>query len=390
MFARHVLEVLYSPIKAFDKIIKKPDVKGPLLILVLIVLTNAIAQYAFMSKLFIKTETTPNDQWTESISLWTSNGDLSLSSDRVIGNHSIESSILNGTGAWMKIDNIGTFDCSQNKECEAISFRIKWIHQETTFPSSNATLHLLSGSESRYFSLNLIDLISNSSNRWANLTVSTGSNELNWSQSDSPNWGHITGLELELGWSAAHSANLSLKIDDLYFAKYVPLGAEALSYLIMSSSTYTAIVFFVEWAVYTVSLLVIAKLFGKDTGPWKGFFITIGFFFSVTVVYNLITAASFWTFPVLKLPMKAFPPANVEELESYYGLINEKWSPALTFRLYQLFPYLVVIWMAVLSAIAIHSLCKITWKEAATISAIASFINLFSKEIVLSIVFSLI
>lgn len=385
-----MLEVLYSPIKAFDKIIKKPDVKGPLLILVLIFLTNAGAQFVFMSKLFIKTETTPNDQWTESISLWTSNGDLSLSSDRVVGNYSIESYILNGTYVWMKIANIGAFNCSQNDKCEAISLRIKWIHQNATFPSSNATLRLLSGSESHYFSLNLVDLISNSSNRWANLTVGTGSKRLEWSLVDSPDWGHITGVEFGLGWSASDSANLSMKIDDLYFAKYVSLEAETLGYLIMSSSMYTAIVFLVEWAVYAVCLLVIAKLFGKDVGSWKGFFMIIGFFFSVTVVYNLITAALFWTFPVLKLPMKAFPPANIEELGSYYGLINEKWSPGLTFKLYQFFPYAVVIWMAVLSAIAIHSLCKITWKEAATISAIASFMNLFSKEIVLSIVFSLI
>lgn len=390
MFARHVLEVLYSPAKAFEEIIKKPDVKGPLLILVLIVLTDVIARYAFTSNLFIITETTPNDQWTESISLWTSNGVLSLSSDRVVGNHSIESSIFNGTTVRMKIDKIGIFNCSQNKECEAVSFRIKWIHQNTTFPSSNATLRLLSGSESRYFSLNLIDLISNSSNRWANLTIGTGSNKLNWSQVNSPDWGQITGLDFELGWSVTHSANLFMKIDDLYFAKYVSVGAEALGYSIMSSSTYTTIVFFVEWAVYAVSLLGIAKLFGKDAGPWKGFFIIIGFLFSVTIVYNLITAALFWTFPIVKLPMKAFPPANIEELESYYRLINENWSPTLTFKLYQFFPYAVVIWMAVLSAIAIHALCKITWKEAATISAIASFLNLFLKEIVLSIVFSLI
>lgn len=57
MVAREVFEVLYSPVKAFKKIIEKPEFKGVLLILVLFMLSTVLTRYAFFSRIFFETGT---------------------------------------------------------------------------------------------------------------------------------------------------------------------------------------------------------------------------------------------------------------------------------------------------------------------------------------------
>jgi hypothetical protein len=57
LFARHVLEVLYSPVTALTRIIEKPDVKGPLLIFVFTLVTTLVGQYAIFSKIFFENGT---------------------------------------------------------------------------------------------------------------------------------------------------------------------------------------------------------------------------------------------------------------------------------------------------------------------------------------------
>ena len=51
-----VFEVLYSPIKAFKKIVEKPQFKGPLLIFVIVIILTAVGQYVHASKLFLETD----------------------------------------------------------------------------------------------------------------------------------------------------------------------------------------------------------------------------------------------------------------------------------------------------------------------------------------------
>ena len=89
----------------------------------------------------------------------------------------------------MNITGIGQFNCSGETGYKALSFRIKWIHQNEALPSSNATLRLFSNNQNSYFELNLIDLI-NSSDTWANVTVEVGQDNLNWTSPTSPETYH--------------------------------------------------------------------------------------------------------------------------------------------------------------------------------------------------------
>jgi len=56
MILNDILKVLYSPVNAFKQIIQKPDIKGPIIILILVLAATVGRQYALGSKIFIQTE----------------------------------------------------------------------------------------------------------------------------------------------------------------------------------------------------------------------------------------------------------------------------------------------------------------------------------------------
>jgi len=376
---REVFGVLYSPVKAFNEIVKKPNVKGPILILVLSLLATAATRYVSASKLYLETPTPENDEWTESTIFWTSNGALFNDTDCIVGNYSIESSISNSTSIWMKITSIGQFNCSGDEGYKGLSFRIKWIHQNGTSPSSNATLKLFSSDESHYFKLNLIHDISNSSNEWYNVTdpINVGPESQGWMSSGSPDWENITGLEFRLDWLDA--ANLTMKIDDLYFGKYKPLLATDLfSPWYISSLMSAATDFFVRWFLYATVLWLFIKLFRAEPGRWSILFIVIGYTFFVMypigVVCASVDAFIFSMLPPLSFPLKAWNPIKGEERiasELITKIYEKSWY---TTGVYQLSLYIILVfqvWAIVLSAVAIRSLSGFTWKKAMVISGIS-------------------
>jgi hypothetical protein len=360
-----VLKVLYSPVKAFEEIVKKPSVKGPLLVLALTLLATAVLRSVVASKQFVLTGSpeyfiltgmSDNDNWTESASLWTSNGVPSVDgADRVVGNYSVKAFVVNDTYIWMNITGIGQFNCSGEAGYDGVSFRIKWIHQNETFPSSNATLRLFSNNEN-YFELNLINLI-NSSDTWANLTVEVGSENPNWTSPNSPDWGNITGLEFRLTWLTSDAANLTMKIDDLHFGKYVSVLTAATSSVIIISSLNAAIAFFFNWAMYGVFLFILVAMFRGKTGSMTRFFVVIGHVFIVTTVYILVSALLFSTLPQVTAET-----------------IQEKWVSNWVYQLGIFLDFTFKAWMAVLFAIAIRFFSQLTWRKAAVVSAIASIL----------------
>lgn len=353
--------MLYSPVKAFEEIVKNPSIKGPLLVLVLTLLATAVLYSVVASKqFFLLPEAPDNDNWTESASFWTSNGVPSVDgADRVVGNYSVKSFVANDTYIWMNITDIGQFNCSGETGYEALFFRIKWIHQNETFPSSNATLRLFSNNKDGYFELNLINLI-NSSDTWANVTVKVGSENPNWTSPNSPDWENITGLEFKLSWLTSDAANLTMKIDDSYFGKYVSGLTAAASSVIIISSRDAAIAFFLNWAIYGVFLLMFTVMFRGKTGSLTRFFVVIGHVFIVTAVYILVVALLFSTLP--QVTAETF---------------QEKWVSNWVLQFGYYLDFAFKAWMAVLFAIAIRFFSQLTWRKAAVVSAIASIIGFF-------------
>lgn len=377
MVVHEVFEVLYSPVKAFKKIIEKPDFKGVLLILVLFMSFTVVEQYIVASKLLVQTRTPDDDNWTESTALWTSNVSLSIDgSDYKVGNYSVKSSVSNGTNIWMKITGIGTLDCSEDKGYEELFFWINWTH-ENGVPSSNATLRLFSVNES-YFERSLTNFISNSSAEWSNATLKIGPNQ-GWTRIDSPDWKSVTGLEFRLAWLT--SANLTMKIDDLRFQRYVSVlekgafSVEEIIQILMSA----AVVFSLNWILWALILLMIAKVFREGGVPGTVFSVIIGHVFIVTVVYTIASAVLFSMLPVLNLPLKA-PPATEEEINTTTALVEERWHPNWAYWGYLLLsglylPFVREVWILALCVTAIRLLHGITWGKAASISIVAFIIR---------------
>jgi len=369
---REVFEVLYSPVKAFKKIIEKPDFKGVLLILVLVIFSMVVVEYVAASKFLLETRMPDDDNWTESLSnqhSWVSNGSPSLDDTDykmgdTIGNHSVKSLVSNSTSIWIKIISINPIDCLEDNGYKELFFWIKWIQENGSFPNSGATLKLFSGSENNYFEIDLAGLISTSSGEWNNATVPLGPESQGW-DSTNADWKNITGLAFRLEWST--STDLTMKIDGLYFRKYVsPLETGAFSGAIIPILMSAAVSFSMNWILWAGILLVIIKVFREEAGPWPVFFVIVGHVFIVTAVHTIIGAVSLSTLPSLNLPLA----------DGAYFSLHEMLDPYLAYQVWLYLPLAGEVWTAVLCAIIIRLLRGITWGRAASIS-LAAFVLRF-------------
>ncbi|MEJ2271450.1 MAG: hypothetical protein P8X91_02970 [Candidatus Bathyarchaeota archaeon] len=366
MVVQEVFEILYSPVKAFRKVIEKPDFKGVILVLVLVISSMLIVQYIASSKLLLENRNPEDDNWTETLTnqhSWASNGLLTLDSTdyklgNLDGNHSIVSSFSDETNIWCKLENISSINCSETGFKELFFF-IKWTNDDESFPISGS-IKLFSGTEESYFeNNNFIDALGLSGN-WKNITLNVGSNQ-GWSSNNSPNWEEITGLEFQLVWES--SSNLSLKIDSLFFRNYIsPFATGAFEGIILTIAFQVMLNFATNLILWAGLLLIIAKLFQEEVGPWNVFFIIIGYSFIVTVVYTLLSAIPLSTLPMIEVPIDQI---------ALNAMLDVTWRPLIAYQLWLYIPIIGEVWLAALGAIVIRQIREINWSKAATIAAVA-------------------
>ena len=366
MVVQEVFEVLYSPVKAFKKIIEKPDFKGVILVLVLVISSMLFVQYVASSKLLLENRNPEDDTWTETLlnqHNWTTNGILSTDAidymlGNLEGNHSIVSSASGETSIWLKLMDIGSVNCSEAGYKDLLFF-IKWTNDAELVPISGS-LRLFSGGENNYFEYgNLVDLMLSNGN-WANVTLNVGSDQV-WTLKNSPNWQNITGIEFQLDWIS--SSNLSLKIDGLFFRNFVsPFATGAFESIILPIAFQVMLTFATNWILWAGLLLIIARLFQEDVGRWNVFFVIIGYSFIVSVVYTLISAIPLSTLPVLNVPLD---PVALN------AMLEVTWRPLLAYQLWLYIPIIGEVWLAALGAIVIRQIKETTWSKAATIAAVA-------------------
>lgn len=375
MVGKEIIEILYSPVSAFRKIIEKPDFKGVLLVLLLVIASGLAVQYVAGSKQFLESRNPENENWTEELiasHVWTSNGLPSLDiSDFKIGNSSIKFSVINSTNIWIKISNINPIDCSEEMGFSELFFWINWTNQLEINPSSG-TLKVFSGNEENYFEKDLSNLLvpigELKNTTWGNITLNLGPNQ-EWTSNNSPDWKNITEIELELTWT--EKSNLTVKIDGLYFRIFsssVERGTiyfDLISVIIQSGMT---------WVIWGGLLIIIAKLFNLELGKWNVFFIIIGYIFMVTVVTNIITLYLASTLPDLTYLLDATSTF-------YYSRNSELWVESWAFQLLTPIIWIGYIWTTALSAIVIRLMKETTWGKALTISVIAFAAQLLLNNI---------
>jgi len=364
LVVREVFEVLYSPVNAFRKIIEKPDFKGVLLVLVLVISSMIISQYIVASKLLLENRAPENDDWTELLinqHNWVSNGSPLLDETdyqmgNVDGNHSIASSVLTETSIWLKITDIDSINCSETGYNE-LFFWIKWTHEEGLSPSLG-TLKLFSDSDS-YFESDISGLLK-SNEEWTNTTLNVGPDQ-GWTSNNSPDWQSITGIEFRLDWSS--SANLTMKIDGLFFRKFSsPIITGQFSILLPSLLIQVVMNFAMNWILWAGILILVAKLFQEDLGRWNVFFVIIGYSFIATVVYTLVSVVPLSTLPMLNVPLDA---------DAFNALLDASWRPLLAYQLWLYIPVIGEVWIAALGAVVVRLMKETAWSKAATIAAVA-------------------
>lgn len=374
-FVEWIFKVLYSPMKTFEEIVKKPDVKGPILILLITLPIILGGQYVSGTKFFLESPTPENDLWTEepnSASFsWSPKGNVTFdNSDYVVGNFSVSSSLINSSLIWMRLTDIGSFNCSE-EECSHLSFRIKWMNEANVTP--NAILQLFSlNDESNRFELDIGPLVANSSDVWANITVSLATDSWIEVPEDFPSWANVTGIGFQLMWLS--SANLTVKIDDLFFGKYVPISSLStfgmqLAYSIMRSG----VNFLLEWLILSGVVLLALKSFSDWNGFWKNLFSIVGYIYSTSIVYLVTLAMLFLVLPPI------FLPYNITYLE-YLALYQGSWGIpiyVLTLAFYG--------WAIILCTVACKRLHELSWSKAFIIGFGSIVMSLLFSSILLSL-----
>jgi hypothetical protein len=368
-----LFEVLYSPVKAFRKIIENPDLKGILLVLLMVISSTVVFQFVYNSKQLYENRVPEDDEWTETLTnshSWVSNGLLSLEeSDYQMGNsdgnNSVVSSVVNNT-IWLKVTNLNSVSCSQDNGYNNLFFWIKWINEAEKLPNSG-TIRLYSISEDSYFESDITNVLS-SMGEWGNTTIEIGSDH-GWSSNNSPDWQNITGVEFNLVW--LDSANLTLKIDGLFFRNFVsPIEAFGFTESIISLFVSVAFSVAMNWILWAGIVIIAAKVFGEELGRWNVFFVIIGHAFMVTAVYTLVSALMFSSLPVISLPLN---------VDIQIAVFNDVWLPNLAYQVGTLILWVGEVWIAALSAVVIRLMKNTTWGRAATIAAVAFGVRLLLR-----------
>ena len=362
LVGRELLEVLYSPVKAFRKIIEKPDFKGVLIVLLLVISATIALQFVYNSKQAFEVRFPENDEWTEAISgefVWSSSGSVILDVDDFhVGNRSISSSSQDATSIWLRVNDFDSIEYSETKGYNEVFFWVKPVNKDGLEVASG-TVKLFSVNEDSYFERDLVGVLG-SGGDWRNVTLGIGPNK-GWSSINSPSWQNITGVEISLDWSEA--ADIDLKVDGLYFRNFViPIESVGLADSVLYISLSVAFSVGVNWVLWAGILLIVSNLFGENVGQWNVFFVIIGHAFIVTAVYTVISALLFTSLPILNMPVE-----SALQIEAFSAV----WLSNTVYQIGTIILWVGEVWVAALSAIVIRLMKNVPWGKAATIAIIA-------------------
>ena len=357
-FAVWILKVLYSPLKAFEEIAKKPDIKGPILILLITLPITVGVQYVSGANFFLERPLPEKDLWTEEPStppsfLWApESGIVFNSTDHVEGNFSVSTAVLNSAMIQMQLTSIGNLDISKEGYSH-LSFRLKWIHSANEEPNS-ATLQLfsLNNTDDR-FELDIESLIANSTDVWGNITGLKSldlTTDANYVREGSPIWENITGIGFQLAWK--DQANITLRIDELFFGKYEDLTSSSSLGVLLSSIMRSGINFLLEWVILSAIAFLALKSFASWTGQWKNLWVAVGYVYASSIVYLMALLSVSFFLPPIFLPYTA-------TYSEYINLQQSAWG--LPVSILGLANY---VWTTILCTIALKKLNGLGWSKA--------------------------
>ncbi len=363
-----VFGVLYSPVKTFEEIVKKPNIKGPILILLITLPLTIGAQYLSGTKFFFEDPKPEKDLWTEhptnsTLFQWSSNGNITFENyETIVGNDTVSATLGNGSSIWLRLTGIGSINCSK-EEYGRLSLRTKWINAGNVTPT-DATLQLFSlNDEDKRFELDVSDLLADTGDTWANVSVNLAGDD--WTAENAPSWDNITGIGLVVSW--ADLSTLTLKIDDLFFGRFYTVMWDDITLLSIFWIMRSVTDFLIRWLMLSAIAFLILKSVSKWSGVWKNLVSTLGYIYSVTLVYQGALALVFLVLPPI------FVPYNFA-YEEYIAIYQNNWGLPIS-----ILSLLYYAWTTVLCTIALKKMQELSWNKA--------FLGGFGA-VIMSIIFS--
>jgi hypothetical protein len=376
-----VLKVLYSPLKTLKEVIQNPKYIGPLLVMILFVAVNVASTYVVFSKQYYE-QILPNgtnlDVWTENSAFWTSNANITQSSDAIngtiYGNISIAFSSQNTSQVSMQLTGIGTVNCTYPDNFYRLSFRTKLISPAT--PPESVTIQVFSlNSSSNYFYNDLTQNFSNPiyNNVWNNFTeertIQLASSDWNSSNSNA-DWGSVTGLQLNFTWST--NSNVTLLVDGLFFhGSFRSLIETAGSSYIIQYAIGDVFQFVIMWILLTGLIYMLVKAF-KGKIVWKPALIAVGFILMTMFIGGLINAISFSTLPTIHYPFELIGGVQGEGTAAV-NLISSQIR--LVTQVSTIVEFLIWAWTAVLATIVVRTATEFSWAKSVAVALIAYLIT---------------
>ncbi len=306
--------VLVSPIEAFKKIVEKPDYKGPLLILVITLLSTACVQYISASKVYIEYPV--------------------LSYERIPSAEPYEINV-NLTVPEPTPRNISIFTLNWTSGSDTVTVYGKDV--------TNGEIE-------------------------DNVTILENNKAYNTSKA-------FTVID-KIVFSKAGDNSSQYVMLGLVPREYMSLLTVGISGLLFLPLVGWVFSFFFDWIIYAVLLYLLLRGIREEVGTLSELFIVIGYAFSVVMVYPLMGIPLFSSFSSVKIPLEAqagrLPQEATEATKKAASdLLSqiyppESWNWAFTFL--TLVRYVVDVWMVALFVIAIHSMYEISWKKAVAVS----------------------
>jgi hypothetical protein len=376
MSMREVFRVLYAPHKAFKEIIQKPGYKGPLIIMLLFVLSFAGFYYVFSTRVYYD-QTAPQlsdlDKWTEDSSLWRSKSgaEVSLNTTDYIkgnyyGNKSIQFKLENSARIDMELKINGSLNCVEPYNYTNLTFRIKII--EPAEKPENMSIYIFSeNATDKYFnySLPVSDL---EIGIWDNKTIPLS----DFRGFNGANWKNITGLMFELAWSS--NKNVTVLVDGIFFhGAYKSLFEMIGSAIIINYVIFGFMEFTIQWVILGIILYLFSKLF-RGQPIWKTMLTISGFALITFFIQNIILTGVVLAYPKMHLSLETLGGVPGEGLTAD----AQNYMSILFIQYYVLERITYFIWIVALCSIAVRLLFNFPWMRSISVSFLSSVISMLA------------
>ncbi len=318
--------MLYSPVKAFKKIIEKPQYLGAVIILILFIGVQIGYEYVQFSRTYTENTTPTIDQLPAFINAtyWNTTSNVALTNNfadpfnysiyvaalgttptdpngyyRIFGNSSLEMNANNTDSISAALSNSFNVNCTEPSGFQNLSLTIKLVDPAVT-PKS-ATLTLYSLGESNFWQYDLTSALSNTAvGVWNNLTIPLGQNAAGWTSTGSPSWGNVTALQLTVNYPG--SSDITIRVGALFFrGQYQsPIQYNSTGLLLQFLQAFS-LQFILGWFLLTGLIYLFFKGF-KANVTWKPLFVALSFALFVLVIRALINLVAAATLPALYYP----------------------------------------------------------------------------------------